>query len=863
MSENTPKLDLLMKDPVLDGHEYFNVKTMMNDNWEKIDTFADTVDGEVKELQQRLDTEQRKEITLQPGLQIIESDKTVPFRLTGLKGRTLVNLLGRRGSMDSLTGWFTTSGTTAVIDTSLKSQGTGSAKVTISGTNGTLYMPLNDIVDFTKHHLIVADLRKGNSTHVSMSFWNGSGNYGLKTVTASSFTPAFILVPPNQFNVSGTNNLQISVNGATGQYSYADAVRVYGISADEYAALGNMSAEQVAAKYPYVDSVKPVRNPYVIRHGENLLPPFYEWTAISQPSGTLFTIDEPYKLTIKDVGGHTANFLLYARIKVKRDTEYTLSFKGDTWNSVTEPSGESFVANWTKGSSRTFQSGNNEEIRIYVSNYMDGIGTYNVSEPMLNIGSEALTFVPNEESMLAFQMDLYADPLTGANADNVFELNGQYFKAKRWSRVVLGGEQAWTYYEMATGVKFVRASGASPDAAGSLAQSTKFDGKVLKSVPLVADSCWIDPPNNLLYIGVSTADSGWGDSYTPTDDEIKAYFNGWKMSDVSTSSDGTSTYNRTDGLYKGWSYRAADNSAWAGGRTTLPTTQSPAWSVLGTRFSPYEIVYQLATSTIESIVSEGQFTLNEGSNQVEVGTGIVLRELTTPYVDSSGWMNLGNPVASPISKGFRNVAGNILGIYRNSRVDSNWTIAQTQAYGALAQMSVLKLGADFDSSAAYTVTYLMRDLMPVAEFVGSVPENEKSLLAGLVQDVQKASSRLSVVESKKAEGDSPSWISPTLLNGWRNYDTFRQAAGYYKDSTGRVHVFAYLRDGISSQGSTVFVLPPGFRPQKTLEVLAPSVTTTGTPTASTMVLNGTNGAVTCNVGVANGALLLDFSFLAL
>lgn len=55
MSENTPKLDLLMKDPVLDGHEYFNVKTMMNDNWEKIDAFAETIDGEVKELQQRLD----------------------------------------------------------------------------------------------------------------------------------------------------------------------------------------------------------------------------------------------------------------------------------------------------------------------------------------------------------------------------------------------------------------------------------------------------------------------------------------------------------------------------------------------------------------------------------------------------------------------------------------------------------------------------------------------------------------------------------------------------------------------------------------------------------------------------------------
>ena len=35
-----------------------------------------------------------------------------------------------------------------------------------------------------------------------------------------------------------------------------------------------MTPEQVAAKYPYVDSVQPARNPYAIRYGENLLPPF-------------------------------------------------------------------------------------------------------------------------------------------------------------------------------------------------------------------------------------------------------------------------------------------------------------------------------------------------------------------------------------------------------------------------------------------------------------------------------------------------------------------------------------------------------------------------------------------------------------
>ncbi|MGV2806415.1 hypothetical protein GNF85_23000, partial [Clostridium perfringens] len=47
--------------------------------------------------------------------------------------------------------------------------------------------------------------------------------------------------------------------------------------------------------YPYVDSVTPVRNPYVIRYGENLLPPFYEWNNVSDSTRTKVVIDKPYR----------------------------------------------------------------------------------------------------------------------------------------------------------------------------------------------------------------------------------------------------------------------------------------------------------------------------------------------------------------------------------------------------------------------------------------------------------------------------------------------------------------------------------------------------------------------------------------
>lgn len=44
MASNTPNLNLLKKDPVTDGDDTFNIKTMLNDNWDKIDGAMGQVD---------------------------------------------------------------------------------------------------------------------------------------------------------------------------------------------------------------------------------------------------------------------------------------------------------------------------------------------------------------------------------------------------------------------------------------------------------------------------------------------------------------------------------------------------------------------------------------------------------------------------------------------------------------------------------------------------------------------------------------------------------------------------------------------------------------------------------------------------
>ncbi|GIP05349.1 hypothetical protein J28TS4_37560 [Paenibacillus lautus] len=47
MSSNTPNLGLLKKDPMVDGNETFNIETMLNENWDKIDEAVGNVQVEI------------------------------------------------------------------------------------------------------------------------------------------------------------------------------------------------------------------------------------------------------------------------------------------------------------------------------------------------------------------------------------------------------------------------------------------------------------------------------------------------------------------------------------------------------------------------------------------------------------------------------------------------------------------------------------------------------------------------------------------------------------------------------------------------------------------------------------------------
>lgn len=50
MASNTPNLNLLKKDPVTDGNDTFNIQTMLNDNWDKIDEAIGDVREELQDI---------------------------------------------------------------------------------------------------------------------------------------------------------------------------------------------------------------------------------------------------------------------------------------------------------------------------------------------------------------------------------------------------------------------------------------------------------------------------------------------------------------------------------------------------------------------------------------------------------------------------------------------------------------------------------------------------------------------------------------------------------------------------------------------------------------------------------------------
>ncbi|MBU5673253.1 hypothetical protein [Paenibacillus brevis] len=543
-----------------------------------------------------------------------------------------------------------------------------------------------------------------------------------------------------------------------------------------------------------------VENPYVINTAGNLLPPFYEWGNLTET-----VLIEPYEAVMSPT---VANRVMSFKVPIAPGEVYTLSAEhnGNIALSIFDHNdGEISSSGYQQTSSVTVQADANVAyLRVYFSNLAATTGTFSFKNPILIIGTEPQPFMPQHKSMLAFDTELHANPSDGTEPDILFEQNGEYKKLAKWKKVVLDGSHGWLY-SGASYPGYKRVSAFFYGAANTSQTLMKYNGT---TVPRFVTP-WGDAEefnlasNGEFLLTISNTDSGWGDAYTPTQYEIKAYFMGWKMWDGATKA------NPYNGIgTKNWYpvTRIADAYDVQYNRTTLPTDQAPNKD----GYAPYQLLYRLAKETIEPVVTEGSLLLSEGDNMVEVGTGIVLRERANPYYHASqnryyiNNLNFGTSLLN-----FK--SSSIIAVYKDSTDDATWHVDATPGGGA----NLVQAYADtwnYDQAASYSVTYTKLDKSPIQPISGSLAANEKAQISDLTVGVAEALQRVSVVEQKKAEKDAPGWLSPTLLNGWTNADTSYTQVGYTKDGAGVVHLRGMITGGVNN--ATVARLPRTYRPSK-------------------------------------------------
>ncbi|MCM3747467.1 hypothetical protein M3223_08875 [Paenibacillus pasadenensis] len=887
MPSQTPNLNLYKKNPQTDGQDTFNIETMLNDNWDKLDTAVsekvdkasgkglstndytaadktkldgatnaatasrivqrdtngrakvtapsaaddiarkDTVDDAVQPLVADLTDAAPAALSLLPGLQTVEAKQDTPLRVKGIKGRTLLNMLGRAGRGDSLSGWPGSNGVTSLAAGTSPTGGSSiKLKVNTGFGNATLMRSPALTTSLGKNYVMVASVKNLSTTKIDAYF-------GGKSISVTSTNWTTVVIAAQKTSESQQNlNPSIWCWGADKEALFAN-IAVYEINADEYEAVLAMTQAQAAALYPYVDDIKNVNGAYVRQAGINLIPAISTWVKSSLTPTV--NLSAPYELsfilpsagqyvgtTVKVIPGQTytiscSNITAGARLRVGINDGSVLSsgtYIADlgalTTNTFTVPTGVSELA-------LAFMNGPS-----YSGTYPV---TFTLKEPQLELGSIASPFSPQSEQYIYYPDSQLAASLDGTVYDELYTDNtGQARATRRFKSLDLTGDLAWRFLGGAAIYKTAILS--IPNPLKDTGYAVKFDGKILKRVSqggtltnaadehVVSDET--DPANkSIVAITILNTDSGWGDSYTPTVDDVKAYFNGWKMKTAGQAAS-SGMYNGTG--TKAWveQYKVITTPSFTGEQqdinVALNNNAHTSSSNAGVTKS-YRLQYQLATPTDEPVRSEGAIMLAEGANTLEVGYGAVVRELVTNMYYDSNWaiINYNNTGTNQYSKlAYRTKA--ILSVFRNRKEDRVFSAYTDLAYGNQRAVAVRN---DYDPSAVYEVTYLALDTyligIPPTQISTEYATNQRSVSDELAKTATQLAGRMTVLENGTAQAKLLQWITPTLLNGWAPYESTELYAPAYKLVGNTVQIKGVVKGG--NNYSAIFYLPPKYRPK--------------------------------------------------
>jgi hypothetical protein len=622
-----------------------------------------------------------------------------------------------------------------------------------------------------------------------------------------AFTNASDGVTPSVIN---TDNIDLQITLKPNAVLHDPRVPLYEVTQTSYdAILNTWTEDEVIRRYPSVAGPTSLQNPYLMAEGDNLFPSFYEVIANTNSSSS-FKFNNTYELEVNPTVV-TATYDVY--FKVNPNTTYSFSVENNDPNArivIRKSDGTKDYrssASYTSGTQITFTT-DATTTEIYIRFFNGTPGQFIWKNPMFNIGNPK-PFVPRNPSSLLFETKL---GMVGTVPDKLFEENGKYYKRKNIEEVVLDGSFPWTN---STNTTHANAKRFEISNSAFLAKDyevnaflTKYDGSLNKPMTSAATAS-VSAGNSFWFFSsgirviVFNSDTGFGDTYNPIDNEIKAFFNGWQAKTVDVNGKPTSWKSLGDG-------------------TDAPTqTQDYVKANKAPNYTPPKLSFVLAAPSTEEVKHEGSISVN-GLTQADVGGGVIFREKAAATM-VSGVYYINSTTANSGASKLKNKTNKILGIFKNGQLDKLWTIDGVNAYGSLkAQMSQ----ALFDPSAEYTITYTLLPADQVTftsnpvNITAVYANNIRTALDDTTKKTEDNSTEISVIKNNYAKKSKMPWISPTLLNAWLNFGGTYANVGYVKDDLGYVHLRGLIKSGTLAQPA--FILPAGFRPEKDILIATTS-----------------------------------------
>lgn len=619
MSSNTENLGLYIDDPATDGQQYFDIEKSIGNNFKAID----------EQLGVHL-KESTKVAALTHGTQVIQGGAVPAIAFPKVDGRTLINLLGDAGACDDVASWVPYSGGASVLDTANKVQGSGSIKITNGQSNAGVRRDNIAKLEASKKYLIVAAVRHGSGTATRVLVQETAQGAVLRNLISTD-TSEFVIVFGKFVGTDKSVDIFLYVEGTAETNGNVDAIRIYQISDAEYTAIDSMTAEQVAAKYPYLGTgIHGVKDARITNVQDNLIPDFGAAGWIHNANG-VNTLLRPYVMQKVASGPVQPSWVF---IPIKGGETYTLSYTtNDSANAYIyiqwiDETGTGIEYTPPNANGQTVVAPSNAvQARVLASQIIAGTFTY--TNPMFVKGSIAQPFKPQSKTSLTAYTEVFSN-VDGSVKDTLEYIDGKPKKLKRWEQLVMDGSFALAGATRETGFLRVvlpisNAKNMPNDESGGW-YATKYDGKRLKngSTYIAADYFGYDGSGGV-YFSVSDTDSGWGQSYSPSSAEVKAYFNGWKMYNY-TVGNSNIPYTGAGGETKGW-VRLPDTG---GATNVLPTGTSadPNWR-------SYNLLYQLEKPAIEDVKTHGALVLERGDNYVSSRSANVHADkIDLTYADS-------------------------------------------------------------------------------------------------------------------------------------------------------------------------------------------------------------------------------------